>query len=102
MDVIRKAADPKCSAHIVNSIKTIDYILGNSLEFVKKRLKGLFGLAELENDTDFAAVLGVWAVCILLSLFNNVFSQRPPLIGGKLNAGTRNSAIPLLTIFAEV
>jgi len=57
MDVIRKAADPKCSAHIVNSIKTIDYILGNSLEFVKKRLKAIFGLAELENDTDFAAVL---------------------------------------------
>lgn len=74
MDVIRKAADPKCSKHIVNSIKTIDHILGNSVEFVKKRLKAIFGLAELENDTDFAAVLEVCAVRSSLSLLNNVLS----------------------------
>jgi hypothetical protein len=61
MDIIRKAADPKCSAHVVNSIKTIDYILTNSPEFVKRRLKALFGLADLEYDTDFAALLAVRA-----------------------------------------
>ena len=63
MDVIRKAADPKCSKHIVNSIKTIDYILSNSAEFIKRRLKALFGLAKLEHDADFASVLEVRDLC---------------------------------------
>jgi len=65
MDVIRKAADPKCSEHIVNSIKTIDYILSNSAEFIKRRLKALFGLSELEHDADFASVLEVPFGCFL-------------------------------------
>jgi len=65
MDIIRKAADPECSKHIVNSIKTIDYILSNSAEFIKRRLKALFGLAELEHDADFASVLEVCGLCNL-------------------------------------
>ena len=59
-EIIRKAADPKCSAHIVNSISTIDDILlGSSPSFVKHQLKNLFGLGELEHDEDFASVLEV-------------------------------------------
>ena len=60
MDIIREAADPKCSNHLVNSISTIDDILlGNSPSFVKRQLKNLFGLGELEHDEDFASVLEV-------------------------------------------
>lgn len=56
MEVIRQAADPKCSAHLVNSIKSIDSILDTPF---KKSLKRLFGLAALEHDEDFVSVLQV-------------------------------------------
>jgi hypothetical protein len=59
MDIIRNAADPKCSNHLVNSISTIDDILCNSPSLVKRQLKNLFGLADLEHDEDFASVLEV-------------------------------------------
>jgi hypothetical protein len=103
MDVIRKAADPKCSNHIVNSIETIDYILSNAPEFVKRRLKALFGLAGLEHDTDFAAVLEASTLRHLHYPFivtKNLLPQRVPLAGGKLNVGTRNLAARCLTISA--
>ncbi|KAH9480734.1 putative extracellular serine carboxypeptidase [Psilocybe cubensis] len=56
MDLIREAADPKCSAHLVNSINTIDSILAGPA-ILKRQLKNLFGLGELEHDDDFASVL---------------------------------------------
>lgn len=59
MEIIREAADPKCSNHLVNSIKTIDDILCNSPSFIKRQLKNLFGLKDLEHDEDFASVLKV-------------------------------------------
>jgi len=59
MDLIRQAADAKCSDHLVKSIDTIDKILEYGKPWVKKQLKGLFGLAALEKDDDFAAVLEV-------------------------------------------
>ena len=59
MEIIREAADPKCSNHLVNSIKTIDDILCNSPSFIKRQLKNLFGLKGLEHDEDFASVLKV-------------------------------------------
>ncbi|KZT27441.1 peptidase S28 [Neolentinus lepideus HHB14362 ss-1] len=62
MDIIRRAADPTCSKHIQNTIKTIDTLL--AFPHVKKTLKGLFGLADLVHDEDFASVLeaplGYW------------------------------------------
>ncbi|KXN80843.1 putative serine protease EDA2 [Leucoagaricus sp. SymC.cos] len=62
MEIIRKAADPKCSAHLENSVAVIDTILLSGL--FKKQLKGLFGLADLKHDDDFASlisnVLGSW------------------------------------------
>ncbi|KAI0291929.1 peptidase S28 [Multifurca ochricompacta] len=55
MDVIRLAADPKCSSNLVNSITTIDSLL--KIGPVRRSLKNLFGLGELESDQDFVSVL---------------------------------------------
>jgi len=55
MEIIRKAADPKCSSHLENSLNIVDAILLSGI--FKKQLKGLFGLADLEHDEDFASVL---------------------------------------------
>ncbi|KJA23225.1 hypothetical protein HYPSUDRAFT_137830 [Hypholoma sublateritium FD-334 SS-4] len=57
MEIIREAADPKCSGHIVGSIGTIDDILLGGNKFLKTQLKKLFGLSELEHDEDFVSVL---------------------------------------------
>lgn len=57
MEIIRKAADPKCSAHLEKSIQTIDTIL--AISHLKSHLKGLFGLADLKHDEDFASLLEV-------------------------------------------
>lgn len=57
MEIIRRAADPTCSSHLENSIKTIDAILDDG-RFTRV-LKGLFGLADLEHDEDFVSLLEV-------------------------------------------
>ncbi|KAH8835052.1 peptidase S28 [Flagelloscypha sp. PMI_526] len=62
MDVIRRAADPLCSAHIEGSIKTIDGLLANGhTAFI---IKSLFGLEKLSHNDDFASILetplGAW------------------------------------------
>jgi len=57
MEIIRQAADPTCSSHLQNSINIIDGILLTGL--FKKQLKGLFGLADLEHDDDFASTISV-------------------------------------------
>ena len=63
MEIIRQAADPKCSAHLESSVQAIDSILtrGNDPinKALKRRLKGLFGLADLEHDDDFVALVEV-------------------------------------------
>lgn len=61
MDVIRLAADPKCSSNLVNSITTVDRLL--KLNRLRGPLKNLFGLGGLESDQDFVSVL---TVCPLL------------------------------------
>ncbi|KAG6816405.1 hypothetical protein H0H87_006209 [Tephrocybe sp. NHM501043] len=55
MEVIRRAADAKCSSHLENSIVTIDHILDQP--HFKGLLKGLFGLKDLEHDEDFVSLL---------------------------------------------
>ena len=57
MDIIRTAAEPECSKHLVSSILAIDHIL--ALPHLRKPLKKLFGLEDLEYDDDFAAMLSV-------------------------------------------
>lgn len=63
MEIIRQAADPKCSAHLENSIQTIDATLARGDDPIgrtlKRRLKGLFGLAGLEHDEDFVSLIEV-------------------------------------------
>lgn len=56
-EVIRKAADPVCSAHIENAITTIDTLL--QIPFLKDVVKALFGFHELKHDDDFVSVLEV-------------------------------------------
>ncbi|KAJ7143549.1 serine carboxypeptidase S28-domain-containing protein, partial [Mycena crocata] len=62
MEIIRTAADPICSAHLENSIKTIDSILSTGR--LTRPLKALFGLSDLKHDEDFVSViespLGSW------------------------------------------
>ncbi|KAI0041435.1 peptidase S28 [Auriscalpium vulgare] len=55
MDVIRLAADPKCSANLVRSITVIDSLL--KVPRLRNPLKALFDLSGLENDQDFVSVL---------------------------------------------
>ncbi len=57
MDVIRLAADPKCSSNLVNSITTIDSML--KIGTLRAPLKKLFGLGGLASDHDFVSVLTV-------------------------------------------
>ena len=61
MDVIRLAADAKCSSNLVNSITTIDRLL--KLRQLRGPLKKLFGLGELKSDQDFVSVLTVCCHC---------------------------------------
>jgi hypothetical protein len=63
MEVIRKAAEPKCSSYLENSISTIDSTL--AIGPLGRPLKGLFGLAGLKHDEDFVSLL---QVCRLLYL----------------------------------
>ncbi|KAG6919235.1 hypothetical protein DXG01_008031 [Tephrocybe rancida] len=55
MEVIRRAADPKCSSHLENTIGTIDNVLDHPR--LKGPLKALFGLKDLEHDEDFVSLL---------------------------------------------
>ncbi|KAG6371555.1 hypothetical protein JVT61DRAFT_9261 [Boletus reticuloceps] len=61
-EVIRKAADPACSAHLENAITTVDTLL--QFPVLKDVVKALFGLHELKHDDDFVSVLegplGAW------------------------------------------
>jgi hypothetical protein len=56
MEVIRRAADPKCSKNLESAIEIIDALLDTPFRIP---LKSLFGLASLESDEDFVAVLQV-------------------------------------------
>ncbi|RDB14917.1 putative extracellular serine carboxypeptidase [Hypsizygus marmoreus] len=62
MEVIRRAADPKCSSHLESSIVTIDNFLDHRV--FAKPLKALFGLKNLTHDDDFVSLiespLGSW------------------------------------------
>ena len=57
MEVIRKAADPKCSSHLEKSIVTIDILL--NFPPLAAGLKALFGLKDLKHDEDFVSLLQV-------------------------------------------
>lgn len=67
MEIIRQAADPKCSSHLENSIKQVDFILDHKV--FSHPLKGLFGLSGLKHDVDFVSVLQVIQNVHLFALF---------------------------------
>ncbi|KAJ3833081.1 serine carboxypeptidase S28-domain-containing protein [Lentinula raphanica] len=62
MDIIRRYADPTCSSHLQESIKTIDTILDHRV--LSTPLKALFGVHGLKHDVDFVSLiespLGSW------------------------------------------
>ncbi|KAJ7274801.1 hypothetical protein C8J57DRAFT_1505552 [Mycena rebaudengoi] len=51
MEMIRRAAPPRCSAQLENAIRTIDSIL--SAGRLSRPLKMFLGLGELRHDDDF-------------------------------------------------
>jgi hypothetical protein len=96
MDVVRTAADPKCSAHLVDFVSTIDSVLTNAPEIFKIGFKSLFGLQDLEHDDDFVSVL---MVCFCshscacggpTRLFFPFWAVRFPSSGGKINVGIQS------------
>lgn len=100
MEVIRRAADPECSKRLQTSIEAIDYILLN-MPHLRKPLKSLFGLADLEHDDDFASLLSVREMsryddhdCLMLRTF------RVHLGLGRQRTGILQLAAPSLTTFA--
>ncbi|KAI8971168.1 peptidase S28 [Trametes punicea] len=62
MEVIRRAADPRCSHHLQSSIEIIDALL--DVPVSRTAIKALFGLEALEHDEDFVSLLesplGAW------------------------------------------
>ena len=60
MEIIRKAADLKCTGNLQLSVQIIDGLLASPL--TRNAIKSLFGLSGLEHDEDFASVIEVCAV----------------------------------------
>ena len=58
MEVIRNAAPVDCSKGIESSIAVIDHILLHNT-LLRKPLKALFGLADLEHEDDFVSLIAV-------------------------------------------
>ena len=96
MEIIREAADSKCSDHIVNSISTIDSVLDSSPSFFKRQLKNLFGLGDLEHDEDFASILEVSCYSSPITSKNKI-PVRVRSMHGKPNAGILKLVVLLLT-----
>jgi hypothetical protein len=59
MDTIRLAADPTCSANIQTTVEVVDRVLAMGNPTLTRLLKGVFGLADLTSDADFASVISV-------------------------------------------
>ena len=59
MEVIRNAADPKCSRHLEEIIEMVDSLL--QIPLINSAVKNIFGLSELEHNEDFVSVLSVSA-----------------------------------------
>ena len=60
MEIIRKAADLKCTGNLQLSVQIIDGLLASPL--TRNAIKSLFGLSGLEHDEDFVSVIEVCAV----------------------------------------
>ena len=88
MEIIRRAADLKCSGNLQASIQIIDGLLRAPI--TRTAIKSLFGVAALEHDEDFASLIEVLRMqcgdfsCIDLLTFISLLSDF-----GKDVTGTR-------------
>ncbi|TBU27201.1 peptidase S28 [Dichomitus squalens] len=55
MEIVRRAADLKCSGNIQLTVEIVDSLLANPV--TGRPIKGLFGLADLEHNEDFVSLL---------------------------------------------
>jgi hypothetical protein len=94
MEVIRQAADPKCSHHLEKSIETIDSLL--NYPSTASKIKGLFGLKDLKHDEDFVSLLEVFILCFSSILYQLTLNQRVRWVLGKNEYGTRLTTVMLL------
>ena len=76
MEVIRNAADPKCSNHLEKIIEMVDSLL--QIPLMNGVVKNIFGLSNLEHDQDFVSVL---SVCTSSS---SIFEYRQLIPGGRM------------------
>jgi len=86
MDVIRLAADPKCSSNLVKSISTVDGLL--KVGYLRGPLKKLFGLGELESDQDFVSVLTVCLSAAVPRVWGPVLMRAGRSVSARLVAGS--------------
>lgn len=98
MEVIREAADPKCSARLEGAIKTIDSLLAKNL--TARIIKSQFGVSDLEHNEDFAALLEVCLIPrqLMPVSLNMSRSRSAP---GKRRCGIRKWEARSLTNFAN-
>ena len=85
MEIIRQAADPKCAQHLEKSIQIIDHLL--SVPFLNRRVKALFGVADLEHDEDFVSLIevsAVWSPTLMYGILKHAsFTVSSRLMAGK-------------------
>ena len=91
MEIIRRAADVKCSGNLQLSVNIIDSMLSNRL--TRTPLKALFGLAGLELDEDFASLIEVSSIRLMWGLVERrlIRCNRALLGIGRRGTGTRKS-----------
>lgn len=90
MDIIRGAAEPECSEHLVSSIAVIDRVL--AIPHLRLALKSLFGLGDLVHDDDFAAVISVRIIAVILG-YVLTSSFRVHSEAGRRRTGIRKLAV---------
>lgn len=85
-DVIRRAADPECAEYLEKATEFIDDVLFNGIS--RRRLKDLFGLADLRHDDDFASLITVRP----FRGFALTGSQRPSILASSRPMGIQDLA----------
>ena len=88
MEIIRRAADLKCSGNLQASIQIIDGLLRAPI--TRTAIKSLFGVAALEHDEDFVSLIEVVRMqCDDFSCIDIMTAISPPSDFGKGVIGTR-------------
>lgn len=80
-DLIRQAAEERCSYHIQKTIATVDKLLSNRLS--ARPLKALFGLSDLEHNDDFASLLEV-CLCVTVKVVAEICTGSPWILASQV------------------